>query len=165
MSEATLITTGTKPVLRFERFLPRPVEEVWRAVTDPTELRAWFPTRIEIDRWEPGTTFVHHFDDPSFDDVPGTVLEVSEPHRLVFTWAEDTITFELSPAPGGTTFVLSEELGAAKAAGNAAGWEVCLERLVSGTVGEGWPARFERYRLAYEPVLGTQEAPPVTSHA
>lgn len=165
MSEATLTTTGTKPVLRFERFLPRPVEEVWRAVTDPTELRAWFPTRIEIDRWERGATLLHHFDDLPLSAIPGTVLECAEPHRLVFTWGEDTIGFELSPAPGGTTFVLTEELGAARAAGNAAGWEVCLERLVTGTVGEGWPSRFERYKEAYEPVLGTQEAPPVSSHA
>lgn len=65
MSEATLISTGDKPVLRFERFLPRPIEEVWRAVTDPEEMRAWFPTRIEIERWEQGATLTHHFDDPS----------------------------------------------------------------------------------------------------
>src|SRR3954465_7663779 len=54
MREATLISTGDRPVLRFERFLPRPVEEVWHAVTDPAEMRAWFPTRIESDRWEAG---------------------------------------------------------------------------------------------------------------
>ncbi len=39
MREATLLSTGNKPVLRFERFLPRPIQEVWRAVTDPTEMR------------------------------------------------------------------------------------------------------------------------------
>ena len=39
MREATLISSGDKPVLRFERFLPRPVEEVWRAVTDPVASR------------------------------------------------------------------------------------------------------------------------------
>jgi uncharacterized protein YndB with AHSA1/START domain len=95
-SEATLISTGDKPVLRFERFLPRPIEEVWRAVTDPTEMRAWFPTRIEIDRWETGATFTHHFDGQSYGPLPGTVIECSEPHRLVFTWGDDTIGFELS---------------------------------------------------------------------
>ena len=164
MSEATLILTGDKPVLRFERFLPRPVEEVWRAVTDPQAMCAWFPTRIEIDRWEPGATLTHHFDDPSIGPLPGVVLECSQPHRLVFTWGEDTIGFQLSPADGGTTFVLTEELGPAKAARNAAGWEVCLERLVTGAVGEDWPSRFERYRAAYTPHLGAQEAAPSPSH-
>jgi uncharacterized protein YndB with AHSA1/START domain len=164
LPEATLISTDDKPILRFERFLPRPVEEVWRAVTDPVELQAWFPTRIEIDRWETGATLLHHFDDHPLDPIPGTVLECSAPRRLVFTWGEDTITFELTPAEGGTTFVLSEQLGASKAARNAAGWEVCLERLVSGTVGEGWQPRFLRYRTAFEPLLGAQEGPPTDSH-
>ena len=165
MSEAILISTCDKPVLRFERFLPRPVEQVWRAVTDPEEMRAWFPTRIEIDRWEPGAKLTHHFDDPSVGPLPGVVLECSPPHRLVFTWGEDTIGYQLSPADGGTTFVLTEELGAAKAARNAAGWEVCLERLVTGAVGEDWTSRFQRYSAAYEPQLGAQEAAPSTSHA
>jgi uncharacterized protein YndB with AHSA1/START domain len=160
MSEATLITAGHKPVLRFERFLPRPVEEVWQAVTDPTQMRAWFPTRIEIDRWEPGATITHHFDGQPVAPLPGKVLECSEPHRLVFTWGEDTIGFELSPAEGGTLFVLTEELAAPHAARNAAGWEVCLERLVAGTVGEDWRPRFERYKTAFEPALGPQDGPP-----
>ena len=160
MSEATLISTGDRPVLRFERFLPRPVEEVWRAVTDPVEMRAWFPTRIEIDRWEVGARLTHHFDDPSLEALPGTVLECSEPHQLVFTWGDDTIGFQLSAVEGGTTFVLTEELGAARAARNAAGWEVCLERLVAGAVGEDWPSRFARYSRQFEPLLGAQEGPP-----
>jgi uncharacterized protein YndB with AHSA1/START domain len=164
MTEATLISTGDKPVLRFERFLPRPVEEVWRAVTDPVEMRAWFPTRIEIDRWEQGATLTHHFDGSSLPPLPGTVLECVEPHRLVFTWGEDTIGFQLSPTDGGTVFVLTEELGAATAARNAAGWEVCLERLVGGGAGDDWAPRFDRYRTAYEPLLGAQEGPPVGSH-
>jgi uncharacterized protein YndB with AHSA1/START domain len=165
MTEATLISSGDKPVLRFERFLPRPVEEVWRAVTDPTELRTWFPTRMEIDRWEAGATLTHHFDGQPYGPLPGTVLECSKPHRLVFTWGEDTIGFELSAAEGGTAFVLTEELGSSRAARNAAGWEVCLERLVDGVVGEAWSARFERYSASFEPLLGAQEGPPAGIHA
>ena len=160
MSEATLVSTGDKPVLRFERFLPRPIEEVWRAVTDPTEMRAWFPTRIEIDRWETGATLTHHFDGQPFPPLPGKVVECSEPHRLVFTWGDDTIGFELSAAEGGTVFVLTEELAAPHAARNAAGWEVCLERLVAGTVEEDWTPRFERYKAVFEPALGPQDGPP-----
>ena len=165
MREATLISTGEKPVLRFERFLPRPLEEVWRAVTDPAELRAWFPTRIEIDRWETGATLTHHFDGQPFGPLPGRVIECSPPHRLVFTWGDDTIGFDLSATEGGTTFVLTEELAATAAARNAAGWEVCLERLVEGVVGEDWTPRFERYSAAFEPVLGAQEGPPTGVHA
>ena len=91
------------------------------------------------------------------------MIECSEPHRLVFTWGDDTISFELSAAEGGTRFVLTEELAAPRAARNAAGWEVCLERLVDGVVGEDWGSRFERYSGEFEPVLGAQEGPPAMS--
>ncbi len=85
MLEATLHSSADKAVLRFERFLPRPVEAVWRAVTDPTELRTWFPTRIEIDRWATGATLVHHFVGQPHDPLPGTVLDCQPPRRLSFT--------------------------------------------------------------------------------
>jgi uncharacterized protein YndB with AHSA1/START domain len=97
--------------------------------------------------------------------LPGKVIECSEPYRLVFTWGDDTIAFELSPVDGGTRFVLSEELGASRAARNAAGWEVCLERLVEGSVSESWQSRFQRYTTEFEPVLGAQEGPPSAAHS
>ncbi len=159
--EATLLRKGERPILRFERTLARPIGEVWRAVTDPVEMRSWFPTRIEIDEWKVGATFTHHFDDHDISPLPGTVLECDPPRRLRFTWGTDTIGFELAPAPGGgTTFVLTEELGASIAARNAAGWETCLERLVSGGAGGDWQPRFDRYVAAFEPDLGPQEGPP-----
>ena len=43
--------------------------------------------------------------------------------------------------------------------------EVCLERLVTGSVGEDWTSRFERYSAAYEPLLRAQEGPPADVHA
>src|SRR3954447_12743839 len=36
--------------LRFERRLAHPPERVWRAITEPDDLRAWFPFDIEGDR-------------------------------------------------------------------------------------------------------------------
>jgi uncharacterized protein YndB with AHSA1/START domain len=165
MSEASLIVTSNrKPVLRFERFLPRPLDEVWQAITDPTEMLAWFPTRIEIDEWEPGATLLHHFEDQSLEPLTGTVIEYDRPHRLAFTWGEDTIRFELTADDGGTRFVLTDELAAAQAARNAAGWDVCLDRLVEGAVKHDWTSRFRHYRAEYEPLLGAQEGPPDDAH-
>ena len=139
MSDATLLKTGARPVVRLERHLPKPVETVWRAVTDPTEMRAWFPTRIEIDEWKVGADLTHHFDEHDIDPLPGTVIEWDPPRRVSFTWGEDTISFELTPAEdGGTIFILTEELSASHAARNAAGWESCLDRLQNGAgVGPG----------------------------
>ena len=161
MSEATLLRAGTRPVLRFERHLPKPIEAVWRAITDPAEMRTWFPTRIEIDEWKVGADLTHFFEDHDIDPLPGTVLEWDPPRRVSFTWGADIIGFELTAASdGATTFVLTEELGASVAARNAAGWEMCLDRLEHRTAGESWKPRFERYVAAFEPMLGRQEGPP-----
>ncbi len=161
MSEATLMRSGDRPILRFERHLARPVEDVWRAVTDPQEMRSWFPTRVEIERWEVGAALTHHFDEHDLDPLPGTVVEWDPPRRVRFTWGTDTIGFELGPAPdGGTVFVLTEELGASIAARNAAGWDACLDRLVLGHERMPWRERFDRYVSEFEPVLGHQDGPP-----
>jgi uncharacterized protein YndB with AHSA1/START domain len=161
VSEATLLKAGARPVLRFERHLPKPVEAVWHAVTDPVEMRTWFPTRIEIEDWQAGAALTHYFDEHDIDPLPGTVLAWDPPRRVSFTWGADTISFELSPAPdGGTIFVLTEELSASHAARNAAGWEACLDRLQLGVESGPWQPRFEHYVAAFEPVLGHQEGPP-----
>jgi uncharacterized protein YndB with AHSA1/START domain len=161
MSEATLLREGDRPILRFERHLSRPIDEVWRAVTDPTELTEWFPTRIEIDEWKVGATLTHHFDEHDIGPLPGKVIEWDPPHRVRFTWAEDTISFELSAdSSGGTRFVLTEELGKERAARNAAGWDSCLDRLEFGREAETWTSRFARYAAAFEPHLGPQDGPP-----
>jgi uncharacterized protein YndB with AHSA1/START domain len=165
MTEATLLRAGARPVLRFERQLAKPVDVVWRAVTDPVEMRTWFPTRIEIEEWKAGAPLLHVFEDHDIDPLPGTVLEWDPPRRVSFTWGTDTIGFELTPRPdGGTTFVLTEELDANIAARNAAGWEVCLDRLEHGTDGESWKPRFDRYVSAFESTLGHQDGPPEGYH-
>src|ERR1700747_2928560 len=83
------------------------------------------------------------------------------PRRVSFTWADDTISFELTPAPdGGTIFVLTEELSANHAARNAAGWDACRDPLTRGGDSDSWEPRFRRYVAAFEPILGHQDGPP-----
>lgn len=159
--EGTLARAGERPILRFERHLRQPVETVWRAVTDPVEMRSWFPTRIEIDEWKVGAALTHHFDGHDVDPIPGAVMEWDPPHRTRFTWGDDTIGFDLAASPdGGTVFVLTEELGGNHAARNAAGWQACLDHLEHGRECQSWQERFDRYVAVFEPILGHQEGPP-----
>ncbi len=161
MHDATLGTGGPRPVLRLERRLARPPAAVWRALTDREELQEWFPCDIDTDEWKPGARlrFVYRY--AEWPDLDGEVLEYDEPHVLAFTWGPDTLRFELTEEPGGTRLVMTDELDSEIAARNAAGWEMCLERLDGRQPGdEMWTTRFDHYVDAFVAILGPQEGPP-----
>jgi hypothetical protein len=97
-------------------------------------------------------------DDMNFD---GEVLVVDEPRVLSFSWGEDILRFELTESRDGTRLVLFDELPPSTAARNAAGWEVCLDRLAGITPAPGiWQRRFDHYSPAFEHELGPQEGAP-----
>jgi len=162
MTEATLLSSGQQPALRFERHLAKPIDAVWRALTDPDELQAWFPCTIVDPRWQVGEALTFVFPDHDELDFSGTVLEVDPPNVLAFTWGDDSLRFELSAtADGGTDLALIDQLPANIAARNAAGWDVCLDRLALGDDADPeWQPRFDRYTKIFEPELGPQEGPP-----
>ena len=90
--------------------------------------------------------------------LTGPVLAADEPKLLSFTWGEDEILrFELHPDGDGTRLVLTDQLRAAWAARNAAGWEDCLDRLAGlSPAPDAWKHHFDAYSAAFEPVLGPQ---------
>jgi len=165
MNTATLLNGGDRPAVRLERRLPDPPPVVWRAITQREQLRAWCPCDVAVAgaRWTPRGGDHLPLPPPDVIDLTltGEVLAVDEPHVLAFTWGEEILRFELSPADGGTRLVLVDELPAGSAARNAAGWDVCLDRLVGLEPGTnaGRPP-FEAYSSAFAPVLGPQEGPP-----
>jgi uncharacterized protein YndB with AHSA1/START domain len=162
MSDATLLTDGTRPAVRLERRLTDPPEIVWAALTEPAQLRAWFPSDVIVDggEWRPGAALRFPFPPEVIDmTLTGEVLEVDEPRVLAFTWGEETLRFELIPEGDGTRLVLVDELPAAHAARSAAGWDTCLDRLTGGGP-DPWQPRFDAYAAAFTPTLGPQEGPP-----
>jgi uncharacterized protein YndB with AHSA1/START domain len=115
--------------LRFVRNLPHPPEKVWRALTEPQHLEAWFPTTIdgELKAGAPLRFRHRHADLPPME---GEMLACEAPSLLEFSWGGDTLRFSLEPAGAGTKLTLVdalEELG--KAARDGAGWHVCLDQL------------------------------------
>ena len=164
MTDATLLTDRARPAVRLERQLPDPPELVWRALTEPEQLRSWFPSEVIIDggRWVPGAAITFPFPPEVIDiSLTGEVLNVDEPNLLAFTWGDETLRFELSAHDGGTRLVLIDELTASAAARNAAGWDTCLDRLAGmEPAADSWQPRFQTYAAAFEPVIGRQEGPP-----
>lgn len=162
MNDATLHEDGLRPVVRFERHLSQPPAAVWHALTDAAELTSWFPCTVEPDEWKVGAAVTFVFPEQVGMTLTGTLLELDEPRVLAYTWGEETLRFELSPARGGgTRLVLTDELDRGIAARNAAGWDVCLDVLAGIGRAEGaWQPRFDHYVASFEPALGRQEGPP-----
>jgi uncharacterized protein YndB with AHSA1/START domain len=158
----TLSALGARPAVRLDRELPDRPEAVWRALVDPQELKRWFPAEIVTERWEVGATLTFVFPDHPEYTMTGTVLELDEPRLLAYTWGEETLRFELTPtASGGTRLVLVDELAPGIAARNAAGWQLCLDRLAGEIPADfAWKPLFKQYSAAFEPELGPQEGPP-----
>lgn len=146
--EGILEQTGAGPRLRYERLLGHPPDAVWRALTDPEELRAWFPQRVVVERWQAGAQL--RFTDAKVPEAnfDGEVLECDPPRALEYRWGPDVLRFELEPVAGGTLLRFLDTLELlGKAARDAAGWQVCLEALESSLEGAAPPFRHaERWR-------------------
>jgi uncharacterized protein YndB with AHSA1/START domain len=143
-------------VLRFERVLAHPPEQVFRAISDPAELRHWFPAEVE---WElrPGAPIRFAFGADDEETPGGEVLAVDPPRLLRFSWGDDVLAWELAPEGAGCRLVFTHALapggtsgGLRGAARNAAGWDTCLDALAARLDARpaperGWLPRFEAY--------------------
>lgn len=72
--------------MRLEKtaLLPASAEEVWRALTEPDGLTAWFGAEASLDRLAPGARVEFRFQDGA---VRAAVLEDVEPNRVLsFRW-------------------------------------------------------------------------------
>lgn len=128
--------------LRFSRRLAHPPEKVWRALTEPEHLAAWFPTTIEGDR-EAGAALTFAHPDGTGPAFTGTMTAYRPPSLMELEWGTDTLRFELRADGDGTLLTLLDlfdEKG--KAARDAAGWHVCLD-LLRGHL-DGAPAPDQR---------------------
>jgi len=146
--------------LEFSRWLPHPPERVWRAVTEPDELDAWFPTTV-AGRRSPGSRLrfaFHYGTEPSFG---GEVLAFVPIELFEFKWGvDDIVRFELHPDGAGTTlevFHTFAERG--KATHDGAGWHECFELLshwLDGQkppfeTGERWAETWPEYARRFGP--------------
>jgi uncharacterized protein YndB with AHSA1/START domain len=146
-----------RPVVSFERTFPHPRPAVWAAITEPSHLQKWFPTTVAYGRLRAGEPIAFRFESHDLPDMSGEFRVVDEPHRLVFTWGDDVLTFELAERDGGASCRLSFSVtldAAGKAARDSAGWESCLDMLEITAAGDtpGRPAgtgEWEQYYAHY----------------
>lgn len=116
--------------ISMEEFLPAPVERVWRALTESPMLNRWLMATDDFEA-RVGTSFtLRDQPQPGFRGyVECEVLELSPPHRMVWSWSSDEgmqsrLVIELE-AYGQATRLTLRHTGDAD------------ERTVSGTT-DGW---------------------------
>ena len=133
--------------LRFTRTLDHPPVDVWSALTEPERLRAWFPFGVEGE-CAPGARLRFLAPDGTEQAFEGEVTACDKPRRFEFRWGDgEHVRFDLEPTGMGTRLTLVntiDEVG--KAARDAAGWHVALDRLAAHLDGrEPQPAPPDRF--------------------
>lgn len=164
--EGVLEDTDGRWRLRFTRRIAHPPERVWRAITEPEHLRAWFPQQISGD-WVVGGVVTFHSD--MIPDFEGEVLACTPPSVLEFRWGTDVIRLEIEESDGGCTLTLLDTLDEiGKAARDSAGWHECLDLLTclldgrrpGWGPGERWAQVHPGYVEAFGPEASAIGPPP-----
>jgi uncharacterized protein YndB with AHSA1/START domain len=133
--------------LRFERRLAHPVARVWSAITDPEQLRAWFPAVVDFDltrgaklMFRPTPEQVRRFGlaEDGVTAPNGEVTQVDPPRLLEYTWDREVLRWELVPegdAACRLIFTNTFDDGAAVTEA-AAGWHAGLDVVEAQLNGE-----------------------------
>ena len=134
-ADGVLERDGDVSILRFRRRLAQPLETVWAALTEDEHLEEWFPTTIEGAR-AVGAALHYAFRQGEGEPFDGQMTAFEPPSLMELRWADDLLRFELESDGSGCVLsltVIFPEHG--KAARDATGWHVCLERLSFVCVG------------------------------
>jgi uncharacterized protein YndB with AHSA1/START domain len=130
-ADAVMHDDHGRTVLRFERTLDHPADQVWRYLTEAAELRGWHPSPFELEPRVGGAVRYLPPDGAAFGE--GEVTEYDRPRVLAYTWGDDHLRWELEPRGDGCLLVLTHTFDDHfKAARDAAGWDACLTHSARG---------------------------------
>jgi uncharacterized protein YndB with AHSA1/START domain len=120
------------------RELRHPPERVWRALTDPEELRQWAPFDADRDLGRTGAATLTMAGGEEPETFAASVRRAEPVTLLEYTWGEDLLRWELEPIGSGTRLTLrhtvDDETWMPMV---AAGWHICLD--VADTLMAGEP--------------------------
>ena len=132
LSTPRLVAAETAWTLIVDRSLPHPPRQVWRALTEPDQIRVWLPfvpDRV-LDTAGPALLTDLGVSDPQTRQA--YLHEASAPHLLVLSWGGDLLRWELDDVDGGTRLTLSHRFAdRSQAPSYAAGWHFCLDALAA----------------------------------
>jgi uncharacterized protein YndB with AHSA1/START domain len=137
------MTTETGASLKLSRVIPAPADEVFRAWTDPEEMKEWFcpeggtVDEVEVDLTVGGRFKVAMRMPNGVHVAEGVYREIERPRRVVMTWGwegqddETLLTLVFESRGDGTEVVLTHERFATEESRDSHehGWSSMLEKL------------------------------------
>jgi uncharacterized protein YndB with AHSA1/START domain len=106
---------------------------VWKALTDPTQLREWAPFDADRNLSAVGKAKLSTTGTPQVSET--TVKRAEEPQLLEYDWGGGDLRWQLEPHGSGTRLTLWHHIDRRFIAWGAAGWHICfdvLERYLAG---------------------------------
>ncbi|MFC0625755.1 SRPBCC family protein [Kribbella deserti] len=130
----TLRSVDGRTELRIERRLGHAPAKVWRALTEPSELAAWFPAVVELDlRLDGRIAFSFEQGEDGFVEDPdnaGVIRAYDPPRLLEYNWGVEVLRWELEPDGDGCVMTLTATFDDRPAAASyTAGWLGCFSAL------------------------------------
>ena len=126
---------GDQWTLILVRELLHPPEMVWRALTDPAQLREWAPFDADRNLATVGPVKLATVGAPTPLVSESAVNRVEASRLLEHSWGGNDLRWELEPLGSGTRLTLWHNIDRGFISWGAAGWHVCfdvLERLLAG---------------------------------
>jgi uncharacterized protein YndB with AHSA1/START domain len=154
------------------RDLRHPPAKVWRALTDPAELREWAPFDADRDMGTTGPVKLSTVATPKVQVSETTVTRAEPPRFLEYRWGENDMRWELAPLGTGTRLTLWHNIGRRFVAMGAAGWHICfdvLDRFLGGhpigrlVGGDATKFDWKRLNAEYSKQFGVETLDPPTT--
>lgn len=134
-SGADVQKEGDKWTLVVVRDLRHAPEKVWKALTDPEELRAWAPFDASRNLGAVGTVQLSTVGTPQVSEAQ--VKRADAPRVLEYNWGGGDVRWELEPlGAGGTRLTLYHNINRGFISMGAAGWHICLDVLDRDLAGQ-----------------------------
>jgi len=121
---------GENWTLVLERQLRHPPEKVWRALTDPAQLREWAPFDADGNLGIAAAMVKLSTVGTPTPIVSETKIKRADPPNVLeYAWGDGDLRWELEDFAGGTRLTLWHHIDRRYIAMGAAGWHVCLDVL------------------------------------
>ena len=130
VSGAQVRKDGENWTLILVRELYHSPERIWKALTDPAQLREWAPFDADKSLDSVGTRVkLTTVGAPAPHVTETTVTRADAPRVLEYNWGGGDIRWELEPSGDRTRLTLWAQINRRFISMGAAGWHVCLDVL------------------------------------